>query len=251
MAVVRAIGKIFGMFDRVDDIVYEPIKLVCDALRQPLKQIDSHNEIVKEEHAQNLEKQMRQFEADLEISKKRREMQVTIDQRRMEEEINQMILDNDLHRREEMVQLEIKYRKEMAEAATQLAQIMANMQADTRNKIISLYTEKTNEYLAIQQKFEDSLYTNVDRMKKLFPDEKGKDKIMEYTFKQLEEIAQRSADFAKSLNADMTNVLGIIDCGMKEINGLAAKYFHPAQPNQPAITQNVVDAMESQHITIK
>lgn len=251
MAVVRAIGKIFGMFDRVDDIVYEPIKLVCDALRQPLKQIDSHNEKVKEEHAQNLEKQMQQFEADLEINKKRREMQVTVDQRRMEEEINQMILDNDLHRREEMVQLEIKYRKEMAEAATQLAQIMANMQADTRNKIISLYTEKTNEYLAIQQKFEDSLYTNVDRMKKLFPDEKGKDKIMEYTFKQLEEIAQRSADFAKSLNADMTNVLGIIDCGMKEINGLAAKYFHPAQPNQPAITQNVVDAMESQHITIK
>jgi hypothetical protein len=28
----------FGMFDKVDDIIYEPIKMVCDALRQPLKQ---------------------------------------------------------------------------------------------------------------------------------------------------------------------------------------------------------------------
>ena len=44
-------------------------------------------------------------------------MELTVDQRRMEEEINQMILDNDLHRREDMVQLEMKYRKEMAEAA--------------------------------------------------------------------------------------------------------------------------------------
>lgn len=245
MVAAKVIGKIFGMFDKVDDIVYEPVKLVCDALRQPLKQIDAHNEKAKAEHAQELIKQMKQFEANMELDKKKREMELTVDQRRMEEEINQMILDNDLHRREDMVQLEIKYRKEMAEAATQLAQIMANMQVDTRNKIFSLYTEKTNEYLQIQQKFEGNLYNNVDRMKKLFPGEKGDEKIMDYTFKQLEEIAQRSSDFAKSMNDDMTKVLGIIDNGMKEITGLATKYFQPAQPNQSALTQNVVDAIEA------
>ncbi len=245
MSVAKAVGKIFGMFDKVDDIVYEPVKLVCDAFRQPLKQIDLHNEKMKQEHSQQLEQQMKKFEADLELDKSRREMELTVDQKRMEEEINQMILDNDLHRREEMVQLEMKYRKEMAEAATRLAQIMVNMQADTRNKILSLYTEKTNEYLTIQQKFENNLYITVDRMKKMFPGEKGEDRIMDYTFKQLAEIAQRSSDFAKALNSDMTNVLGIIDSGMKEINGLAAKYFQPVEPNHPALTQNVVDTIET------
>lgn len=245
MVAVKVIGKIFGMFDKVDDIVYEPVKLVCDILRQPLKQIDAHNEKTKAEHDQELIKQMKQFEANLELDKKKREMELTVDQRRMEEEINQMILDNDLHRREDMVQLEMKYRKEMAEAATQLAQIMANMQVDTRNKILSLYAEKTNEYLQIQQKFEGNLYNNVDRMKKLFPGEKGDEKIMDYTFNQLEEISQRSSDFAKSMNDDMTKVLGIIDNGMTEITGLATKYFQPAKPNQPAFTQNVVDAIVS------
>lgn len=239
------IGKIFGMFDKIDDIVYEPVKLVCDAFRQPLKQMDEHNKRVNKEHDQGLEIKMQQFEADLEIDKKRRAMELTVDQKRMEEEITQMILNNDLHRREELVQLEMKYRKEMADAATQLAQIMANMQAATRNKIFSLYTEKTEQYLVIQRKFEDNLYYNVDRMKKLFPGEKGEDRIMEYAFKQLEEIACRSSDFAKTLNADMVNVLGNIDCGMKEINGLAAKYFQTAQPNQPALTQTLVDSIES------
>ena len=74
--------KFFGMFDKVDDIVYEPMKLVCDTLRQPIRQ--------------------------------RREMKLAQEKRGMEEEINQMICDNDLRRREEMVQLEEKYRKEMA-----------------------------------------------------------------------------------------------------------------------------------------
>lgn len=242
MAAGKLVGKIFGMFDKIDDIVYEPVKLVCDALRQPLKQIDIHNEKAKEAHTQELKKQMEQFELDLEQDKKRREMELSVDQKRMEEEINQMILDNDMHRREEMVQLEMKYRKEMAEAATKLAAIMANMQADTRSRILTLYTEKTNEYLGIQQKFEDNLYSTVDRMKKLFPGEKGDEKIMEYTFKQLDAIAERSSDFVKSLNADMTKVLGGIDITMSEMNSLAGKYFMPAEPNQKALTQNVVDA---------
>ena len=58
MAAVKTIGKIFGMFDRVDDIIYEPVKLVCEALRQPLKQVDAHNEKSKAEHQQALEQQI-------------------------------------------------------------------------------------------------------------------------------------------------------------------------------------------------
>lgn len=245
MAIVKAIGKIFGMFDKVDDIVYEPIKLACDALRQPLKQVDIHNEKKKMEHEQELKKQLEKFEVDLELDKKQREMQLSVDKRRMEEEINQMILDNDLQRREDMVQIEMRYRKEMAEAATRLEQIMANMHVETRSKIFILYKEKTNDYLESQQKFEDSLLDKVEKMKKLFPGEKGEEKIMDYYFQQLDVIAQRSADFAKSMNNDMIKVLGIIDDGMKEITGLATKYFKPAEPNQPALTQSVVDFIET------
>lgn len=241
MAETKAIGKIFGMFDKVDDIVYEPINLVCDVIRQGLKQVDVHNDKVKAKHDQELAMQMKQFEQNLELDRKRREMELTIDQRRMEEKISQMIADNDLKRREDMVQMEIRYRKEMAEAATQLAQIMASMQVDTRNKILTLYKEKTNEYLEIQKKFEENLYNNVYRMQKLFPGENSDEKIMDYTFKQLEEITQRSSDFVKSMNEDMRKVLVIIDNGMTEITGLAAKYFKAAEPNQPALTQRVVD----------
>lgn len=244
MAAVKAISKIFGMFDKVDDIVYEPIKLVCDALRQPLKQVDAHNEKKKAEHDQELVKQLRQFEVDLELDKKQREMQLSIDEHRMEEEINQMIQDNDLQRREDMVQLEMKYRKEMAEAAAQLAQIMANMQVETRSKILALYTEKEKEYLDLQDKYKKQMFDTVKSLRETFPDGTGEDIIKDEVKTQLKNISERSSAFSKLMNEDMKNVFGIIDSEMQEITGLATKYFQPAEANQPALTQNVVDAIE-------
>lgn len=247
-AVTKVVGKIFGMFDKVDDIVYEPIKLMCDTLRQPLKQIEAHNEKKKAEHDQELLKQLKQFEVELELDKKQREMQLTIDERRMAEEINQMIRNNDLQqdlqRSEDMVQLEIKYRKEMSEAAAQFAQIMANIQVETRNKILKLYTEKEKEYLDLQDKYKKQMFDTVKSLREAFPDGTGEDIIKDEIKTQLKNISERSSAFSKLMNEDMKNVFGIIDIGMHEITGLATKYFQPAEPNQPALTQNIVDAIE-------
>lgn len=233
--------KILGMFDKVDDIVYEPIHLLCDALRQPLKQIDTHNERTKAEHAQKLEMQIRQFEADLELDKKRREIELTAEQRRMDEEINQMILDADTARREAMVQLEIKYRTEMAEAAVRMEQILANITIEARSKVLALYTEKEKEYLDLQAKYRQEMFETIRQLKEVFPDGSGDSIILGEIQNQLKMIAERSAAFSNLMNEDMKTVFGIIDSGVQGITGLAAKYFQPAQPGQPALTQGVVN----------
>lgn len=242
MSAISSVGKIFGMFDKIDDIVYEPLKLVCDTLRQPLKQIDVYNDKKKAEHAQDLQKQLEQFEVDLALEKQRRENQLSIEQRKAEEEINQMILDNDLRRREEMVRLEMQYRKEMADAATQLAQIIANMEVDSRSKIIDLYREKEKDYLNLQFEYQTKMFDTVKNIKELLPNESGNEIIAAEIQTQLKMIAERSTAFTTLMNKDLENIFGIIDGSMKEITGLASKYFQPAAPNQPALTQNIVDA---------
>ena len=244
MEVFTGIGKIFGMFDKIDDIVYEPMKLICDVLRQPLKQIDIHNERKNAEHNQELLKQIKEFETNLEMDKKERESKLSIEERKAEEDINQMILDKDLQRRENMVQLEMKYRKEMAEAATQLAKIMANIQTETRGKILALYTEKEKEYLDLQDKYRKQMLDTIKSLREVFPDGSGEDIIKEEVKTQLKNISERSTEFSKLMNEDIRNVFGIIDNGMQEISGLATKYFQPAEPSQSALTQDVVDAIE-------
>lgn len=242
---VSIMGKIFGMFDKVDDIIYEPINLLCDILKQPLKQIDVHNQKKVAEHEQELAKQIKEFEVNLELDKKEREMKLSIEERKAAEEIDQMIRDNDLKRRENMVQLEMRYRQEMAEAAARLAEVMSNIEVETRGKILSLYAEKEKEYLDLQDKYRTQMFDTVKKLKEIFPDGTGEDIISEEIRTQLKNISERSVAFTKLMNEDMKNVFGVIDSGIQDIKGLATKYFQPAEPNQPALTQNVVNLMES------
>ena len=74
-------------------------------------------------------------------------------------------MDNDLRRREEMVRLEMQYRKEMADAETQLAQIIANMEVDSRSKIIDLYREKEKDYLNLQFEYQTKMFDTVKNIK--------------------------------------------------------------------------------------
>ena len=46
------------------------------------------------------------------------------------------------------------------------------------------------------------------------------------------------------MHEDMKNVFGIIDNGIREIGGVATKYFQPSNPNSPSLTQNVIGKIE-------
>ena len=144
----------------------------------------------------------------------------------------------------EMVQLEMKYRQEMAAEAVQLANIIANMQVETRSKILNLYTEKEKEYLDLQAKYKKDMFDTVMCLKQTFPDGTGDAIIQQEVQTQLKVIAERSQAFSKLMREDMAKVIDMIDDGMKGVNELATKYFQPAQSNAKALTQNVVDAIE-------
>lgn len=245
MAVAKVVGKIFGMFDKIDDIVYEPVKLVCDVLRQPLKQVEVHNEKSKAEHEQELKKQLQQFEADLEMSKKKQEMELSMEQRRLEEEINQRIIDNEVARRDEMVRLEMEYRKEMMAAAEQFQTMMVNLQHDTRSKLLALYNDNKVQYLEVQKQYKMDMFETVKELKELDDDGSNKEAINVYLMEQLKLLAQSSADFLKMLNTDFEKVVGQIDIQVTEIQGIATRYLTPALANERALTQNVVDAIET------
>lgn len=241
---VKAVTKIFGMFDKVDDIIYEPIKLVCDVLHQPLKQIDAHNEKTKAEHAQMLEKELKQFEADLEHEKKVREMNRTVEERRLLEEINQMVSDSDLARREKMIQLEAKYRKEMALAAAELERIILSITSENRSKLFTLYQDHKIKYLEVEKAYTNSVFSNVERMKKLFPGEVGEAKSIEFMFLYLSRITEESSAFVKQLDEDLKKVIEIVDSTTVATSNLATKYLQPVAPDQLALTEKVVSYIE-------
>ena len=97
----------------------------------------------------------------------------------------------------------------------------------------------------LQAKYKKDMFDSVKELLDLYPDGSCDDIIKDEIRTQLKNISEWSANFSKTMNSDMQKVFGIINDGMKEITGLATKYFQSATPNQPALTQNVVDAIES------
>lgn len=245
MAVIETLGQIFGMFDKVDDIILEPIKLLCDVLRQPLKQIDYYNDKNRTEQEQTLKIEYEHFQADLEQTIKDREMNRTLEQKRLEIEINEMILNNDILRREKMIKLEAHYREQMAKVATDIEKIMLSITESSRDKIFTLYDKHKTNYINIQQKYTDTVFSNVERMQKLFPGEASQKPIMDYMMKYIEQISEESTNFLSVLTTDMKNVLDIIDDSSKITMGIAGKYLTPTVPNSYAITENITKSIET------
>lgn len=234
MSVVSVVDKIGSMFDNIDDIVYEPVKLLCDTIRQPL-------ELAKDKYSQKLEMQLKQFEVDLEYEKKERNMKLTVEERRLNEEINNMIFNDELARSKEMIELEKQYRLEMAEAAERLSSIMASISVEAREKVLTLYTEKKKEYIELQDREKASMLSTIKEIKEIFSDNTAE--ISAVCIEQIKLIAKNSSDFSALLNRDMEKIFITIDKQTDEMGKIASKYFQPAAHNQPAITQNVIDCL--------
>lgn len=244
MAVLENIGKIFGMFDKIDDLVYEPVKLLCDAVRVPLKRIEGNGEVKKEERTAELEKQAKKFEVGLDLYRKEKEMKLSIEQRKLEEEINQMVLADDLQRREDMINLEVEYRQKMAKAAAELGGIMVNIHVDARKKVLELYTTKEKEYLELQDSYKVQMFDTVKSLREAFPDGSGEDIIKNEVIKQLQLISDRSVAFCEMLRDDMKKVFKVLDDTIVTVENLGQKYFESQSNNRPALTENIVNAIE-------
>lgn len=100
------------------------------------------------------------------------------------------------------------------------------------------------EILKIHYKrlYKSKKIATVKELKEIFPDNTSE--IAAVCIEQIKSIAKNSSEFTASLNRDMEKVFTIIDSNTQEMGKLAAKYFQPAAPNQPAITQNIVDELE-------
>lgn len=233
-----------GMLDKIDDIIYEPIHLMCDALRQPLKQCDDNRDKKNKEHELELQKDMERFQMEMELERKDKEQKLSAEEQRMQIEIDKMLKDSDLQYKEKLAQIEKNFRIEMSESAGKLAKFMASTQAEVRKQVEDLYIEKTKEYLAIQNEHKKQLYEDVKAIKDIFPGGEGDDIIKDEIKTQMNDIVQQTREFQQMLNRDTENLLKMIDEQMREITGIATKYFQPVAPNQPALTQTIINQIE-------
>lgn len=210
---------IMEMFDKIDDIVYEPIHLACDALRQPLRQIEANNERKKMKLENELKRSDKEFEEKLRIKVNRQDVLLRTEERKINAEIDKMLSDADFERQERMVEAVKKYQIDLGEASVSIGESIGKMSLELRTKAQDMVLEQALKYKYIQEKSIDDSMKRLEIIQEKFgvDDTSNAKKLMEDAIaKQMMGIIDRADEFMVSMKNDLESMVENIDLITKE-----------------------------------
>ena len=94
---------ILDMFDKLDDIIYEPVKAVSNWIGEPLKKWEHNRELEKMQTAAEIEETNAKRNMEIQQEQKRLEAELEADQRRWNAEIDQLIAEQEDRRRDKII----------------------------------------------------------------------------------------------------------------------------------------------------
>lgn len=164
--------KFLEMFDKVDDIVYEPVKAICDGFKQPLRQLDAATERKKMELNHKLEMEMKQLGVDLEAERGRKKA-----------ELIQWEKDADFARQKETLEAIEEYQKNMGTTAVEIGNAIGSMSIELQAKAQDMIVEKTKLFREQQIEALHDATQGIKDIEEIYPEdsELKKEIIQPYT----------------------------------------------------------------------
>ncbi len=204
--------NMFKMFDKLDDIVYAPIKLVTDWAGEPLKKSAHRREMEAREKENELEikkeTEVTRILMEIEQYKKEKENELEIKKEtevtRILMEIEQCKKDREFARMTAVSDAIIKYQKELANLNVQVINSINDMQIDFRHKAQTLVYERTVKYKELQDSALNDAAEDLKRIERDFPENSiARDILTKAVDQRLANIITTAHNFLLELNADL------------------------------------------------
>jgi len=202
----------FDMFDKIDDIIYEPIKLMTDWAREPLKgrehrreiertqhsiQAESDARMKESSHAANIELKKKTLDADLEVKRK-------TEVHRIMAEIDELRKDKDFQRMKAVSDAIMQYQEHLTRLNVNAISAIGSMQLDLREKAQSLVYEKTIRYKELQDGAHSQAFDEMMKIEKEFSgNEVAKAILYKSVDTRLANIISTAQNFLLELNNDI------------------------------------------------
>lgn len=189
------------MFDKLDDIIYLPIKLITDWAGEPLKD---------REHKRQIEKQTAMIRAEAEIRREEKELETELAIKKETEvqkilvEIEECRKDRELERMKAVSEAIMRYQKELTKLNTDAVMAVEQMQLDLKDKAQSLVYEKTIKYKELQDVAFTEASQDLKRIEQEFPDNSpAREILLKAVDRRLANIIDTAHNFLLELNADI------------------------------------------------
>ncbi|MBQ8922216.1 MAG: hypothetical protein IJ060_08670 [Oscillospiraceae bacterium] len=159
---------LLDMFDKLDDILYKPVELICDWVHEPLRRMEHKRDMQKERNLAEIEADRTKAEIELEALREREAATLRADERKWNAEIDQFINEQEDARRDRLVAAVKQYQTELAAATRDIVESIGAMSLEMRKRANDLVLEKTNAYRAIQDEAKQQSILELKEAKEMF-----------------------------------------------------------------------------------
>lgn len=202
----------FDAFDKLDDIIFEPIKLVTDWAREPLKGRENKRNIEKETAIMKLKEELKFKEKELHAKLKKEEKELDSELKikketevhRIMSEIDELQKDKDFQRMKLVSESIMKYQKELTKLNVSAINSIGNMQLELRERAQDLVYSKTVRYKELQDLAIKEAGDDLEKILEKFPDnERMQNILIGAVDKRLANVIDTAQNFLLELNEDI------------------------------------------------
>ena len=221
-----------GMLDKIDDIVYEPLKLICDWARQPIKSMDDKRE-------QTLETQRKRDDMEIEAERNERVEELNMKMREYDIQLSQMIADQEDARRDRLVESMKNYQLTLAEAKMDIGNSLGHMSIDLRDKANRMINEYVREYKALQKEVKEESDAEIMHIRETFSeDSKTYELLLNNIIQERTAMIDTTNKLIKDLSEDVKSLTSQINSIVAESQNRIDDFLSPIKQTLYSSTDN-------------
>ena len=234
---------ISDIFEKLDDIIYEPIHVLVSYVGEPLKWLENQRKVIEETAVikketdlrikeKKIEQLIEQKKLEAELNAKRENAKLENDIRKWDEEVNNLIADSEMERRDKLVESIKRYQLDLATASKDIAESIGKMSLELREKADDMVSKKTKEYMAIQENIEKRSWEEFSKAEEIFANnEKMREMIQMRILDERTSMIELTGSFIKELADDMKRLNENADKILAMSMETTQKYLDPIAKN--------------------
>ena len=195
------------MFDKLDDIVYEPVKAICEWAGEPLKRFDHKRATEAKAQEAEIELSNKQQDAELEMWKKQQAVIINATEKELDANIADFIAMKEIERNKKIIEAIKEYRHSMLEDAKEITDSLSRMDIALVAEAHSLCIQKAEEYKALLAKAMKECDDQLEEIGVRFANnERIRIKREEMTLESAAVIIDSARIFMSELNEDIKRI---------------------------------------------
>ena len=234
---------ISDIFEKLDDIIYEPIHVLVSYVGEPLKWLENQRKVIEETAVikketdlrikeKKIEQLIEQKKLEAELNARRESAKLENDIRKWDEEVNNLIADSEMERRDKLVESIKRYQLDLATASKDIVESIGKMSLELREKANNMVSEKTKEYIETQKDVKKQSWEEMREAKEMFADDAEMLKMVEsQILNERASMIELTNDFIKELADDMKRLNENADKILAMSMETTKKYLDPIAKN--------------------